>query len=134
MGRRVDDERGMVTAFVTIFVVALIFVIGLVLDGGYVLAAKRQAANVAAQAARAGAQQLDVGRLRSEDVDALDVVAAEAAAEAFLAKVGKEGEAHATEDEVTVTVHMERKLLILGIGGLADVTVHGTGQARGVQG
>ena len=39
--RRLRDEEGMVTAFVTIFVVALIFVIGLVLDGGYLLAAQR---------------------------------------------------------------------------------------------
>ena len=132
---RFRDEDGMVTAFVTIFVVALLFVIGLVLDGGYLLAAKQEAANVAAQAARAGAQQLDVDQFRSDSsVDRLDIPAAEAAAEAFLQRVGKEGEAHADEERVTVTVRIHRKLLILGIAGLGDKTVTGTGEARGVQG
>lgn len=128
------EEDGMVTAFVTIFVVALLFVIGLVLDGGYVLAAKREAGNVAAQAARAGAQQLDVDRLRSEDVDVLDVAAAEAAAEAFLARVGHRGEVVADEERVTVTVEVDRRMLILGIGGLDEVTVSATGEARAVEG
>lgn len=131
---RLRDEDGMVTAFVTIFVVALIFVTGLVLDGGYVLAARREAANVAGQAARAGAQQLDVGRLRSEDVDALDVAAAQGAAHDFLRRVGHDGVVVADEERVTVTVEIERPLLILGIGGLTSVTVSGTGEARGVQG
>lgn len=132
--RRRDDERGMVTAFVTVFVVALLFVTGLVLDGGYVLAAKRQAANVAGQAARAGAQQLDVDRLRNENVDALDVEAATTAAREFLERVGHDGDVVADEDGVQVTVRVRRRMLILGIGGLNEVTVSGTGEARGVQG
>jgi Flp pilus assembly protein TadG len=122
----------MVTAFVTIFVVALLFVIGLVLDGGYLLAAQREAANVAAQAARAGAQELDVSAFRADSSkDVIDVPRAEAAAQAFLAQVGREGTARATADEVTVTVTIRRKMLILP---LAEQEVHGTGSAHGVQG
>jgi Flp pilus assembly protein TadG len=122
----------MVTAFVTIFVVALLFVIGLVLDGGYLLAAQREASNVAAQAARAGAQELDEGAFRADSSrDVIDVPRAEAAAYAFLAKVGRTGEAHASPDGVTVTVTIKRKMLILPLG---EQSVHGTGSAHGVQG
>ena len=129
---RLRDEDGMVTAFVTILVVALLFVIGLVLDGGYLLAAQREAANVAAQAARAGAQELDVTAFRADSSkDVIDVRRAQAAAEAFLVRVGQEGTASATPDEVTVTVTIRRKMLILPIG---DKEVHGTGTAHGVQG
>ena len=131
--RRLRDEEGMVTAFVTIFVVALIFVIGLVLDGGYLLAAQREAANVANQAARAGAQQLDVARFRRDSTkDVIDVPRAEAAAYAFLDRVGRTGEVHATADEVTVTVTIPRKMLILA--SLGELEAHGTGTAHGVQG
>ena len=128
------SEAGQVTAFVTIFVVALLFVIGLVLDGGYVIAAQRRAGNVAAQAARAGAQQLDAARLRREGVDALDVDAARVAAAQFLAAEGADGDVRARADGVDVTVRIERRLLILGIGGLRSITVSGSGSARGVRG
>ena len=128
------NERGQVTAFVTIFTVALIFVIGLVVDGGSVLAARRQAANEAAQAARAGAQQLAVDRFRAEGVEALDPERARAAALELLARTGRDGDVTVDEDVVVVTVRIDQPLQILGIGGLADVTVSGTGRARGVQG
>ena len=44
-GRR--DERGQVTAFVVIFMAVLVLFAGLVIDGGYTLAAKRRAMNEA---------------------------------------------------------------------------------------
>src|SRR3546814_18735196 len=78
----------MVTAFVTILTVAIIFVTGLVLDGGYVLAAKREANNVAEQAARAGAQHVSEDALRGSGEFRLDAGAAVGAAEAFLARRG----------------------------------------------
>ena len=48
------NDSGIVTAFVVIFAVALVFVAGLVLDGGRMLAEHRQAGNLADSAARAG--------------------------------------------------------------------------------
>ncbi len=80
-------EGGQVTAFVTVCTVALVFVVGLVLDGGLVLAAKRQAGNVAESAARAGAQAVSVDRLRSQGVSELDADQAVARPRSYLAQV-----------------------------------------------
>ncbi len=131
-GRR--GEAGQVTAFVTIFTVALIFVVGLVLDGGTLLAAKRQADNEAESAARAGAQAVSIDRLRSSGDQELDAAQAQAAATAHLALLGRPGTVVVTGDAVTVTVTVEQPLQILGIGGLAQVTVTGQGSARSVRG
>ncbi|HEY9558825.1 MAG TPA: pilus assembly protein TadG-related protein [Acidimicrobiales bacterium] len=132
--RRLQGEDGMVTAFVTILTVAIIFVTGLVLDGGYVLAAKREANNVAEQAARAGAQHVSEDALRGSGEFRLDDGAAVGAAEAFLARRGHRGDARVEGESVIVTVEIDRPLLILGAAGMADVVVTGTGTARPVFG
>jgi len=124
----------MVTAFVTILVVAILFVIGLVLDGGYVLAAKREANNVAEQAARAGAQEVSEDVLRRDDRVELEDGAAVAAAEAFMRRTGHRGTAEVVDGRVVVEVEIDRSLLILGAAGLADVVVTGHGSARPVVG
>ena len=61
---RTRDERGVAAAFVVLFTVALLTVAGLVIDGGYALAAKREAMNQAEQAARAGADAISAASLR----------------------------------------------------------------------
>ncbi len=122
-------ERGSVTVFTVIMTVALLFMAGLVIDGGQILNARREAANVAESAARAGAQELDEDVARTTGATTLDKRSAVATAEAFLAASGHQGMATATGDVVTVTVSISQPLLILGIGGLADVTVTGTGSA-----
>lgn len=132
--RQRNGEAGQVTAFVTIFTVALIFVVGLVLDGGNLLAAKRQADNEAESAARAGAQALSLDRLRASGDQQLDPAQAEAAADAHLALLGRQGTIAVVGDSVTVTVEIVQPLQILGIGGLAQVTVTGQGRARTVRG
>lgn len=132
--RRGRGDDGMVTAFVVILAVAIIFVTGLVLDGGYLLAAKREANNLAEQAARAGAQHVDEDALRGSDTFRLDESAATAAAEAFVASRGHRGEARVVGGRVVVTVEIDRPLFILGAAGMADVVVTGTGSARPVLG
>jgi hypothetical protein len=52
------DDQGMVTAFVVVFALALVFVSGLVVDGGRMLAEARAVDNLADSAARAGAQAI----------------------------------------------------------------------------
>ena len=85
------DETGTITAFVTIMTVALMFVAGLVFDGGMTLASRREAANVAEGAARAGAQALDVDVLRATGAVKLDPVEAKRRAESYLAAAGRDG-------------------------------------------
>lgn len=130
MGR---DERGQVTAFVAVFVVALLAVAGLVVDGGYTLAAKRRAINEAEGAARAGAQALLPASLRQGRAIP-DPARATTAARSYLAETGHVGTVDVTGDRVSVTVSFDQPMLILGIGGIGKVTVTGRGEARGVRG
>lgn len=130
---RTSDDRGQITAFVAVFVIALIAVAGLVIDGGYTLAAKRRAINEAEGAARAGAQALLPGRLRQGDAIP-DPVGATEAADAYLRQIGHTGTVEVAGDRVIVTVSFTQPMLILGIGGLAHVTVTGRGEARAARG
>jgi hypothetical protein len=128
------DERGQVTAFVTLLTLSLLLVIGLVLDGGFILATKRQVDNEALAAARAGAQEVSTEVLRATGRSELDERRAEAAALGYLAAVGRTGTASARGDSITVEVEASRSLLILGFAGLRDVTVTGSGTARAARG
>jgi Putative Flp pilus-assembly TadE/G-like len=126
-------EQGQVTAYVTVWVLALLIVAGLVIDGGYTLAARRRAYNEASAAARAGAQALVPAGLRHGDPTP-DPTAATTAAHAYLAATGHAGRVTITGDTVRVTVSFSQPMYILGIGGLASVTVTGQGQAHAVPG
>jgi Flp pilus assembly protein TadG len=125
-------ERGQVTAFVVVMTTALIFMAGLVLDGGYVLAAKRRAINEAERAARAGAQSLSEDDLRSSGAQRLDPDKARRAAQDYLARTGHQGQVVSVSgDTITVRVQINRDLLILPGGSM---TVSGTASARNVRG
>jgi Flp pilus assembly protein TadG len=121
--------RGQVTAFVVIIALALLLFAGLVIDGGLTLAAKRRAINEAEAAARAGAQAIAIGTFRTSGRLTLDPVRARAAARAYLAATGHPGTIHVVGDRVTVTVQLTQPLQLLGLAGLASLTVTGRGSA-----
>jgi Flp pilus assembly protein TadG len=122
----------MVTAFVVTITFALVVVVGLVLDGGYTLAARRQAIDEAEGAARAAAQAVTLSA-RSGPV-AIDQDRAQQAVDAFLAPTGHTGTASVQGDVVTVTVSFARRMLILGIAHLLSVQITGRGTAHAVRG
>jgi len=130
----VRSERGSVTAFVAGFTVALLAVAGLVADGGFLLAARRQAFDQAEAAARAGAQAIDINALRRHGVVQLDPGQARSDALAYLATTGHQGSVQVTGDTVTVDVTFQRPVTLLGIIGLGTVTVTGDGSADAVRG
>lgn len=127
------EERGTVTAFVTVMTLAMLMAAGLVLDGGNLLAARREAMDVAGQAARAGAQAVDLDALRRRSTD-LDASAAVAEARSFLASRGYSGSVVVAGDRVRVTVEARRDLGLLRLVGLTSAAVSGTGHARLVRG
>lgn len=131
---RVRDEQGTVTAFVVGFTFALLVVAGLVVDGGGLLAARRVAINEAEAAARAGAQAVDPASLRAGGPVIVDPVAAHQRALDYLATTGHAGVVDVEGDTVTVTVSFSRPMTILGIAGLGDMTVRGSGSAHGARG
>ena len=128
------DQRGTITVFVVVFMTALLAVAGLVIDGGNVLAARRQAANVAESAARAGAQAIDDNAVRSTGEVHLDPDAARRRAQQYLTTTGYDGTVTIDGDLVVVDVTIEQRLYILGFGSRTDTTVTGHGAAHGVRG
>ncbi|MGH9014009.1 MAG: pilus assembly protein TadG-related protein [Acidimicrobiia bacterium] len=128
------SERGSVSAFAAGITVALIVAAGLVIDGGAMLAARRQAVSDADAAARAGAQMIDEDRLHADGRTVLDTEGSAAAARAFLASVGRRGEVSATPDQITVTVHVDQPMYVLGLAGIGTKTVTGRATARPVRG
>lgn len=129
-----SSEQGQVTSFVVVFSLTLLVVAGLVLDGGLLLNARQQAADIAGEAARAGAQAVDIGALRASGRHAIDPLQALADADAYLRQVDADGVVTATAEQVTVTVTRSQRLQLLPLVGLREATVTGTGSARSARG
>ncbi|MFC7382487.1 pilus assembly protein TadG-related protein [Sphaerisporangium rhizosphaerae] len=62
--RRPSEDRGSMSVFVVIFSVVVFLLAGLLVDGGAAINARLRASDVAEQAARAAADQIDVENLR----------------------------------------------------------------------
>ena len=119
-----DGQRGSVAIVMPILAVGLLAMAGLVLDGGAALAARGRAADVAQQAARAGADALTPSSLRRSDPSglAVDPAAAVAAADQVLAAGDVAGQASVAGDIVTVTAQVSRKTAMLSAVGVNTVT------------
>ncbi|MEU5647568.1 pilus assembly protein TadG-related protein [Streptomyces milbemycinicus] len=117
------DDRGQVTSFVMGVMLALWLFAGIVIDGGLALAGKARALDVAQEAARTGAQQLDIGRLRSTDDVRLLRSKAARAATAYVSATGDTGRATVRGDEVTVHVTHHQPAQILQLVGVRTLTV-----------
>jgi hypothetical protein len=124
------DQSGRVTAFVVIIVTAVLAFGGLVLDGGLALAAKVRALGEAQEAARAGAQEIDLAASRADGTLRLATHQASAAARNYLTAAGHTGTVSVAGNTVTVTVTISQPTQLLGLIGIGSLTVTGTGQAQ----
>ncbi|MFF9410391.1 pilus assembly protein TadG-related protein [Streptomyces anandii] len=125
----VGDDRGGVTVFVAVCVVALIGIIGVAVDGGSKMRATERADYIAGEAARAGGQAIDPADAINGTAITVDPSAAAAAAQAYLSSAGATGTVSVSGDgktlTVTVTGSYDTKFLsVVGIGSLS-VTGHG---------
>ncbi len=127
------DERGSLTAFVAVLAVGLFVLVGLVVDGGRAVVAKRKAIDVAEQAARVGADQLSLDALRTGTV-AIDPRSALGAVAAYLSVAGEGGSISVAGDNVTVRVSDSVPTTILGIVGIRRIPVSATASAANVHG
>ncbi|MFF7982851.1 pilus assembly protein TadG-related protein [Streptomyces sp. NPDC007901] len=127
-------DDGQVTPFVVILAVAIVMFAGLIVDGGLTLAAKVRAIGEAQEAARAGAQALDLTAYR--DTGTLRLVPAQARArvQTYLAFTHDTGTVTLTGNTVTVTVTAHQHTQLLGLLGLDSLTVTATGSAHPVRG
>ena len=112
---------------------ALVMVAGMAYDGGQIVATQAAARDLAANAARAGAQEVDLDALRSSGDALLDPRRAAAAATAYLAEAGHPGAGSASVagDAITVTVRLRQEMRILPV---PDRTVVATDTATAVPG
>jgi len=127
-------EAGQVTAIWAVLALSLFLLGGLVHDGGQILTARREADNLARQAARAGAQALDENSVRS-GAAVLDPVAADMSVRAYLDRRHLVPAAVVvTSSDVTVTVAMTQPTPLLSLVGIGSRTVSATATARSARG
>lgn len=130
MSRRIRAGDGMVTVWSVVMVLACMAIVGLVLDGGVILRARSSAFDIAAEAARAGAQELDQDALADGRI-VVDASAAHERIAAYLAAHDVSGDITITAETVTVTVHRQVGLQILQP---ATVDIHQTATVRAHKG
>ncbi|MGW0969860.1 pilus assembly protein TadG-related protein [Streptomyces sp. NPDC002516] len=124
------DDRGGVTVFVAVCVIALIGIIGIAVDGGAKMAATERADYLAGEAARAGGQAIDPGQAITGRAIVVAPQDAIAAAQAYLHSADATGTVSVSGDgkslSVTVTGSSDTAFLsAVGIGSL-PVTGHAT--------
>ena len=135
--RAITSDPGQITAMVVVMMTALILLVGLVWDGGRTLAARERALGLAQEAARAGAQGINLAVYRQDGGLVLSPSLAAADADRYLASTGTQGSVQVTGNTVTVTVTVTQNMQILDIAGLTAITVHATATAtpdRGITG
>jgi Flp pilus assembly protein TadG len=133
---RWGGDGGQVTAFVAVISTALILATGLVIDGGSALGARLHAADLAQEAARAGAQELDLGPYRADGQLLINPERARTAALDYLTRAGWTGTAavRTAGATVTVTVRGRQPTTLLRLTGLTAITITGTAAASAVRG
>lgn len=137
-GRRVADhdaEQGSIALYFAIVTVAAFALSGLVVDGGAALATRERAADLATQAARAGADALTAASLRGAPADLqIDPIAAKRAADAVLEAANATGRVSITGDSVTVVARVPRRTVILSAFGLNDISQTASATATAIIG
>lgn len=124
-------EEGIVAISVVILAIAVLLAGGLVIDGGRLMAARREAASVASSASRIAAQELDVDLFETGNTVALIPADADTVARKFLADEGYDNfDITITGDTVRVVIRDDVRLTILSILGTPARRVVGTSTAQ----
>lgn len=136
LGRTVGahHERGSVAVFVAAITPALLLVLGVVLDLGEELRAQRTATAAAQEAARAGAEAVDLSHYRTSREGGTGITvsapAAAAAARSYLSAAGYSGTVALTgPTTLSVTVTVTQPTRLLGAVGISSWTATETAQA-----
>ncbi|WP_037559953.1 pilus assembly protein TadG-related protein [Spirillospora albida] len=131
-------DRGSVSLYVVLFTPAVLLLAGLLVDGGLAIHARQRAADMAEQAARAGANEIDTAALRETGKPVIDPGRARAAACDLLSAYDADvtgANCDATEEEVAVTVEITVRPQLLGIiPGFGEFTMTSSATAHPVTG
>jgi len=129
---RLRGDAGMATVWMLFTGFIAILVAGVVFAGGVVFGARTHGYDLAQQAARAGAQHIDLVTYRTSGVLRLDPARAATAAKQFLAVAGATGTVTVTAAQITVTATSRQPTPMLAPFGVAAVIVTATSTATPV--
>lgn len=124
------NERGSVTVFLAVAAVGLLALLGLVVDGAAKVRAVQRADRVAAEAARAAGQAVDLTGVMAGEGIRVDRRAAVAAADAYLREARAEGRARVAPGgrTVIVTTSATQPTVFLGLIGIGEFRVRGSAE------
>jgi Flp pilus assembly protein TadG len=122
-----------VSILLAVGITAIIMVIGAAVDGGGRLREAQRAQDIAAEAARAGGQEINTGQAIAGGSKVLDPDAAIAAAQGYLHSAGVVGTAVVVDTtHIKVTVTIPYHTVLLGFMGIDTLTVSATATAAAV--
>jgi Flp pilus assembly protein TadG len=125
------DERGSITVWLTLASFAMIFLVGLAVDLGGQVHAHERAHDLAAQAARAGGEEVEGGPAIQGSGLTINPAAARAAAQSYLEQAGVSGTVTITGgNTITVTVRDSYDPQFLGLIGIHRLDVTGAASAH----
>lgn len=130
---RASAESGAISAMVVTLIVMLFVLAGLVVDGGFAINARQSTFDDAEQAARAGANQIDMEQLRATGtVVILKNEAMQAATEYMMARGYQPGRVQVDVGPAQVTVTAERTVetSLLQLIFISSFEVEGTATSR----
>lgn len=129
-----SSQRGQTTVFFVTLVVALVMLGGLAYDGAQILNARREASNLALEAARAGAQAISVTAIYRDSGPVLvHPQVAQNAASDYLGQ-HHDWSISVRGNTVSTTVGLTKPLRILSAIGINSRRVVGTATAQAVRG
>jgi Flp pilus assembly protein TadG len=127
-------DRGTVSMFTAIFALFVIMLAGLLVDGGLAIHARERAADIAEQAARAGADDIDVEALRQTGEPTVNTATACEKAHQLAASYADQLDGWgcvSAPDQVRVTITIKVQLQLLNIvPGAGAFTMTSTATAR----
>lgn len=129
MSRTPNNERAAISTFLAVIALSLLMAAGLAIDGGRKVNALREASHIADNAARAGAQAVDLDTLRTTGDLRLLPDQATVRVNRYLAPLGHTADVTVTRDTVTVTVSLTVNPVLLPTG---PITVTATETATAI--
>jgi Flp pilus assembly protein TadG len=125
-------DRGSMSVFMAMSALAILMVMGLLVDGGGALNASNRATSLAQEAARTAGEQLDPAQAIEGTAITIDPEAARAAALNYLANANVQGDVQITDggQTLTVTVRDTYATHFASLFGVGTIRVDGTATAH----
>ncbi|MET8520823.1 pilus assembly protein TadG-related protein [Nocardioides sp. NPDC004968] len=127
---RIRDERGTATIWMVTAAFAMSILVGLAVDLGGQAHAQQRTHDLAAQAARTGAEEVQAAPAIEGRYAHIDTAAAGRAAHSYLAQSGVNGAVRVRGDRIHVRATDTYRTRFLSIIGINSVRVHGDAEAE----